>query len=455
MKGRALTFLAVCAAALALPSAAWALLSTQVTLTGGQLGAATVNKGNTPTATVSGRDVTLSWTASTLSGGRAVTAYAISRTNTSPGSLSTTVAGTCASTPSSPPCTDKGLPENGTSATTWKYKVTPKFDLWTGTASTAGTLVTVPGPTLALTTTSFTTSGGTTTSTVANYFDTEVAHFCLGTSAAADTTTCTGAGLHTLGTKSVGASGGTTTKSLTIPALPAGSYTLYAKGSAGSDPAGVAITVAAPKPALVQSATSTTTTVTLPGNVTAGDALILVGDITSGANHTISAVTGGGVTWHVAQRQTTSAVADAEIWYGMGSSGGAAAKSVTVTLNSTKASVIMLDLSEWSHVSTFHSTVVAKTKSASKNKSITTGTVTPTTSNELLVAAAAIETTGSSVSPGAPFVKLANNGPVAPSGTGVWGFAAYYVDPATAKIAGTWTEPTTSKKWGAAIAAFS
>jgi|GEM_PF-6161995 len=200
-----------------------------------------VNGGNSPSGTVSGRDVALTWTAATLSNGHAVSGYTVTKTNVAPGTLSTTVNGSCAGTPSASPCTDKGVAENGTSATTWKYTVTPVYDQWKGNPSSTSATVTVPGPTLSLATTSFTTSGGTTTATVSNYFDTEIAHFCV----TSDATSCPAA--DTAGTATIPSSGGAKTQSITIPSgLSTGSHTLYAEGTSGSNPTGVTITVTSP-----------------------------------------------------------------------------------------------------------------------------------------------------------------------------------------------------------------
>lgn len=220
-------------------TAAWAYLS--ASSTGSALATAgTVTRGRTPTATVSGRDVTLSWPSSTLSNGTPVREYIITKTNV-PGSLAATLTTSCAGTVSLTSCADKGLAENGASETTWTYTVTPDFDQWKG-APSPGVTVTVPGPALSLKTTSFTTGGGTTAATVKNYFDTETVYFCVTADLA---TTCPSA--DRAGTATVPASGGTTTKTITIPrGLPSGTHTLYAKGSDGSNPTGVSISVTDP-----------------------------------------------------------------------------------------------------------------------------------------------------------------------------------------------------------------
>jgi hypothetical protein len=183
--------------------------------------AGSVGTGQQPSlVSVSGRDVSISWTAATHA-----SSYTVARANVAPGSLSATVTSTCAGSVSGTSCTDAGLPENGTSATTWTYTDTPFLDNWQGTASTASAVVSVPAPTLSLGKTVLT-AGGTTSATVANFFDNEGVTYCL-----AQTSPCSAA--NTLGTATVPASGGTvTTPTITIPAsLGLGAHTVYAIGN--------------------------------------------------------------------------------------------------------------------------------------------------------------------------------------------------------------------------------
>ena len=166
------TFLAI-ALVLALATAAYAYWSatgnTNISGAAGSVGA-----GQKPTFSVSGRDVTLSWGAATNA-----SSYTVARTNVSPGSLSTTLNGSCAGTVSGTSCTDTALPLDGTNATTWTYTDRGKLASWTGAASPASDTVTIPGPSLSLGTTSFTTGGGTTSATVANFFDNEGVTYCV------------------------------------------------------------------------------------------------------------------------------------------------------------------------------------------------------------------------------------------------------------------------------------
>lgn len=195
--------------------------------------AGSLGAGQQPSATVSGRDVSLTWGSASHA-----SAYSIGRTNTVPGSLSGSVGGTCSSSVAGTSCTDAGVPENGTSSTTWSYTDTPTLFSWQGATSTARS-VAVPGPTLALTSTAFTADGGATTASVANFFDNEGVTFCVDASSS-----CPGG--QTVGSTTIPATGGAASGAvITIPAgLSVGNHTLYAIGSVGSLPS-EAITVSA------------------------------------------------------------------------------------------------------------------------------------------------------------------------------------------------------------------
>ncbi len=189
--------------------------------------AGSVGAGQAPTFTVSGRNVTLSWGAATNA-----TSYTVARSNVSPQSLSTTLTGSCLGTVSGLTCTDVGLPENGNAATNWTYTDTGHIGSWIGPESPASAQVTIPAPSLSLTTSTFTTAGGTTDATVASFFDNEGVTYCIDLV----TTSCPSG--QVLGTDTVPASGGTvTTIGVTIPAgLTVGSHTVYAIGSLVSLP---------------------------------------------------------------------------------------------------------------------------------------------------------------------------------------------------------------------------
>jgi hypothetical protein len=109
--------------------------------------AATVRPGNVPSATVIGTTVNLSWTASTLSTGDAVTGYIIRRYDSTGTTEQTIVSGTCAAIVSGTACSETSVPEG-----TWRYSVTPVHNNWRG-AESATTPVTLdltapPSPTI-------------------------------------------------------------------------------------------------------------------------------------------------------------------------------------------------------------------------------------------------------------------------------------------------------------------
>ncbi len=238
--------------------------------------ATSLGTGNQPTATVSGRDVTLTWGAFTNA-----TSYTVTRSNVAPQSLSTTINGTCASSPTGTSCADTGLPENGTASTNWTYTDTPQVLSWSSATSPASAQVTISAPTLSSPVTNVPVSGGTTSAMVANYFDNETVTYCVDD----DTTSCPAADQTSPAMATVPASGGTvTTSSLNIPAgLSVGSHTLYAKGSSGSNPTGVSFSVT--------KVTPTITTAANPASVTVGGSADDQAIVSGGYNPT------GTITW--------------------------------------------------------------------------------------------------------------------------------------------------------------
>ena len=89
--------------------------------------ASSVNPGNAPGVSASGRTVNLSWGASTLATGAPVTGYIIKRYD-STGTVQQTIAsGTCSATVSGTSCSETSVPEG-----TWRYSVTPVHNNWRG-----------------------------------------------------------------------------------------------------------------------------------------------------------------------------------------------------------------------------------------------------------------------------------------------------------------------------------
>src|ERR687886_2285282 len=87
--------------------------------------AVTMPAGNTPTASVSNRSVTVSWAASNLPDGTAVANYTVKRYDTS-GNVQTIGSG-CSGTISALTCTETSVPGGS-----WRYSVTPVKDNWIG-----------------------------------------------------------------------------------------------------------------------------------------------------------------------------------------------------------------------------------------------------------------------------------------------------------------------------------
>ncbi len=87
----------------------------------------TMPAGNTPSVSVSGVNVTVSWTANTI-GGAAVSGYNVERYNTS--DVLQSIGSACTGLVASTSCIESSAP-----AGRWKYKVKPLKDNWLGTLS--------------------------------------------------------------------------------------------------------------------------------------------------------------------------------------------------------------------------------------------------------------------------------------------------------------------------------
>ena len=196
--------------------------------------------------------------------------------------------------------------------------------------------------------------------------------------------------------------------------------------------------------ALVQSAANasqvpvTSLSVTLPTMVAPGDALTFAVGIAPGSA-TVSAVSGGGVTWTLADGSGASpTVGDAEVWYGLDSRGGTGA--VTVTL-SGPAAVTMAEVAEWRGVASLGAGALAS-GTGSEPSAGTIGSA----GVDLVVSAAALSGVGN----GAASVNV----PFAASG-GTATFAGYAgASVVTGPSTITWSV-TGAPDWAAVAAAFS
>jgi hypothetical protein len=139
---RSLALFAALIAVAALPVPA--LAGWQVGGTGKAYSKATsIVAGNAPTASVSGRNVTVNWSASSVSGGPTAASYAIKRYNGS--GQQQTIGSGCSGTITGTSCT-----ENAVQPGNWRYTVTPRYESWTGAESAQGAEVTVGSPSLSL-----------------------------------------------------------------------------------------------------------------------------------------------------------------------------------------------------------------------------------------------------------------------------------------------------------------
>ncbi|MEA2399504.1 MAG: hypothetical protein QOK25_3060 [Thermoleophilaceae bacterium] len=195
--------------------------------------AITLPAGNQPVASVSNRNVTVSWAVSNLPGGSPVSGYTVKRYDGS-GNVQT-IGSACSGTVSALTCTEQAVPGG-----TWKYSVTPTQANWAGAESSQSTSVTVASPALSFSSSTTVTSLPTTLNgSVANFVPGQTVTFRLDNSS-------TGTVLSGTVTSSPIPSGGGSNITVTIPAGTLnGAHTVYAVGSSG-DVASAAITVTVP-----------------------------------------------------------------------------------------------------------------------------------------------------------------------------------------------------------------
>ena len=192
---------------------------------------------------------------------------------------------------------------------------------------------------------------------------------------------------------------------------------------------------------------------TLPSGVTPGDALVLVIADQSSNNDIVGSVSGGGVTWAKATSTGSTANGDAEIWYGLNSSGTSGSTAITVNLSgsaSQKTNVQIADVSEWSNVAT-SGALDKSTNANNTTASISAGSVTPTVAGELVISDAyLLNGNTTQPTPTNGFTSLTQN----PGPPNYRGYGAYLLDGSTSSISTTWTEPGGAGSWSAAIATF-
>ncbi len=201
-----------------------------------------------------------------------------------------------------------------------------------------------------------------------------------------DSTGVTGYDIYRNGTLLTTTSGtGTTYSDTSVTASKLYSYAIDARDGAGnvsaqSSPPATATTPSAPSgPTLVQTAGSSTTTVTLPAASTPGDLLVLSASNFTGASKPITAVSDGKNTWtKVMAKYVSGENSDGELWY---APNAASVQSVTVT---TGATTVALQLQEFSGVATT-SPLDTSVGAAGDTTSANSGTASPAASGELAV----------------------------------------------------------------------
>lgn len=195
---------------------------------GGGYGAAvTMPTGGTPSVSVTGRNVAVSWSQATFPDSTPVNAYVLERYNGI--GIAQGVGSSCSGTISGLTCTEAAVPPG-----VWTYAVTPKHHQWLGIEGSLslGATVAAPSPTFTPPTT-LATLPGTLTGDVASFVTGETIVFRLDDAA-------TGTVLSSIVTSSPIPFSGASAVTVTIPVLvSAGSHTVYAVGSAGSQASAV------------------------------------------------------------------------------------------------------------------------------------------------------------------------------------------------------------------------
>ncbi|MGZ8615107.1 MAG: hypothetical protein ACXWX4_10570 [Actinomycetota bacterium] len=229
MKARVVLAISLALAVIAGPSVAWAAW----TGAGGGSGfgkAVTMPDGATPSASVTGRNVAVSWTQATFPDSTPVNASLVERYDGA--DVAQGVGSACAGTITTSGCTEAAVPPG-----TWTYTVIPKHHAWIGTEGPQSVAVTVAAPSLTF-------SSSTTLATLPGSLSGDVASFVTGeTIVFRLDDPDTGTVLSGSVTNSPIPFSGASPVNVTIPVLvSAGAHTVYAVGSMGSQ-ASAAFTV--------------------------------------------------------------------------------------------------------------------------------------------------------------------------------------------------------------------
>jgi len=251
---------------------------------------------------------------------------------------------------------------------------------------------------------------------------------------------------------------GSSTVTFTTPAVPNGSQTVaVTDASSNTATSGTNFTVTGIT--LVQQvvanggASLSTQIFSQPDATTIGDTLILtVGDDHSNSA-TVSTVSGGGVTtWtKVTEQNGSSGQGEAEIWYGLVTSGSSTG--ITVTL-SDSTNWQLANVSEWSGIAP-SSPVDASTSSAGTALTFTAGPIITTQTGDLVISDAwtSFNSPGFTSPQGSTTSGYTALNETMAGGSHYRAWAAYQVDTSTGPISAGWTAPE-SGFYAAAIAAF-
>lgn len=192
--------------------------------------------GQTPTVSVSNRDVTVAWGASTLPGGAPVGGYVVKRYDAGTNALQT-IGASCTGTVTGLTCTETIVPPGS-----WRYTVTPVKQGWIGGESTKSSTAIVSSPT-------FSFSSSTTIKMLPANLNGNVASFGGGETLTFRLDNATsGTVLSGSSAPSPIPGNGNASITVTIPAgVTNGAHTVYAVGSAGSTAsAGILVDTQAP-----------------------------------------------------------------------------------------------------------------------------------------------------------------------------------------------------------------
>ncbi|MDQ3620792.1 MAG: hypothetical protein M3391_11825 [Actinomycetota bacterium] len=194
----------------------------------------TMPAGNTPTASVTARNVAVSWSGNQFPAGTPLNTYVVTRYDVATNTAQTMLSN-CNGIVTGTTCTEQAVPPGD-----WRYTVTPVHQNWAGPASSLSTAVTVQAPSLTLNPpTTFFLLPGAVTGSIANYASGQTLSFRLDDPN-------TGTVLSGSSTPSTIGTAGSATISATIPTGTSnGTHTIYAIGS-GGDVASASITVNVP-----------------------------------------------------------------------------------------------------------------------------------------------------------------------------------------------------------------